>query len=193
MSYLFFDTETTGVPANYNAPVSDSANWPRLVQVGWILFDNDKNRIYQVEHIIRPDGFEIPIDASNVHGITTERALLEGQPLIKVLEDFEYSMPVNGVFVGHNISFDMNIMGAEFFRVFGRNPLEGKRTIDTMRSSTNFCEIPGNYGKYKWPKRTELYRKLFNKDMGAAHTALQDIENTATCYFELVKRGVITE
>ena len=32
--YLFFDTETTGLPKNYNAPITDTDNWPRLVQLG---------------------------------------------------------------------------------------------------------------------------------------------------------------
>ena len=33
-TYLFFDTETTGLPANWQAPMSDLENWPRLVQIG---------------------------------------------------------------------------------------------------------------------------------------------------------------
>ncbi len=31
--YLFFDTETTGLPRNWHAPASDLANWPRLIQL----------------------------------------------------------------------------------------------------------------------------------------------------------------
>ena len=33
---LFFDTETTGLPSDYNAPINNSHNWPRLVQISWI-------------------------------------------------------------------------------------------------------------------------------------------------------------
>jgi len=29
--YLFFDTETTGLPRNWKAPVTDLDNWPRMV------------------------------------------------------------------------------------------------------------------------------------------------------------------
>jgi len=29
--YLTFDSETTGLPKNFKAPISDSENWPRLV------------------------------------------------------------------------------------------------------------------------------------------------------------------
>lgn len=62
-----------------------------------------------------------------------------------------------------------------------------------MKSSTDYCKLPGFYGKYKWPKLHELYKKLFNEDMGAAHTALQDIRNTAKCFFELERLGVIEQ
>ncbi len=60
-----------------------------------------------------------------------------------------------------------------------------------MKSSTNYCKLPGSYGKYKWPKLGELYQILFHEDMGAAHTALQDIQNTAKCYFELKRLSII--
>jgi len=34
--YLFFDTETTGLPKNWKAPIEDLNNWPRLVQLAWL-------------------------------------------------------------------------------------------------------------------------------------------------------------
>jgi DNA polymerase-3 subunit epsilon len=84
----------------------------------------------------------------------------------------------------------VNIIGAEYCRLYGKSPLEGKKTVDTMESSKAFVGIRNSYG-YKWPKLNELYKKLFNEDMGAAHTALMDIQNTAKCYFELERLGVI--
>lgn len=52
--YLFFDTETTGLPRDWNAPVTDLNNWPRMVQIGWILCDNEGNRIESDSCIIQP-------------------------------------------------------------------------------------------------------------------------------------------
>ena len=49
--YLFFDTETTGLPKNYKAPASDLNNWPRLVQLAYHLYDNDGNKISEGDHI----------------------------------------------------------------------------------------------------------------------------------------------
>ena len=54
--YLFFDTETTGVPKNYKAPPSDLLNWPRVVQLGWIVTDMQGRELKATNHIIRPDG-----------------------------------------------------------------------------------------------------------------------------------------
>ena len=31
--YLIFDTETTGLPKNWKAPLTDFDNWPRMVQL----------------------------------------------------------------------------------------------------------------------------------------------------------------
>lgn len=190
---LFFDTETTGVPANYRAPMSDTNNWPRLVQIGWIVLEG--NTVFEsMEYIVKPDGFEIPVGASNVHKITTEIAIASGHPIAEVVNVFKAYIDNADTIVGHNIDFDVNIFGAEYWRLFQSNPFAGKKMVCTMKSSTNFCALSGGYnGNYKWPKLSELYFKLFEKDMGAAHTALQDIENTVSCYRALVERGVIVE
>lgn len=79
--YLFFDTETTGLPRNRNAPVSDLNNWPRLVQIVWLLYDVSEKQISSHDYIIKPQGFTIPSDSAKVHGISTERANKEGVPL----------------------------------------------------------------------------------------------------------------
>ena len=72
--YLFFDTETTGIPKNYKAPVSDIKNWPRLVQIAWLVTDKSGNEVKSAEYIIKPNGFSIPDDAAKIHGITNELA-----------------------------------------------------------------------------------------------------------------------
>ena len=79
--YLFFDTETTGLPKNWKAPVTDLNNWPRMVQIGWILCDSEGNRMATSDFIIKPENFTIPYDASKIHGISTEKAIREGENL----------------------------------------------------------------------------------------------------------------
>lgn len=190
MLHLIFDTETTGLPKNWGAPLSDGENWPRLVQISWIISDGFNQE--EFNYIIEPDGFEIPSQASEIHGITTERALAEGNDLQFVLELFRALLRSADVVVAHNLDFDKAIVGAEYYRI---NPALGKafeeamskKTIfDTMKQSTALVGLPKSHaGGSKWPKLIELYRHLFNKDFEGAHDALFDTRACAACYFVL--------
>lgn len=191
MIYLFFDTETTGLPKNYNAPSSDLDNWsPRLVQLGWIMQNERKEVLSMGNFIIKPDGFEIPKASSDVHEITTEKALAEGEDLKKIVYMFLGAARLADVIVGHNISYDMHIMGAEMIRTWGQDYIEKRPTICTMQSSIEFCKIPGKFG-FKYPKLQELHKKLFDKEFEDAHNAFADINATAECFWEMKKQGII--
>lgn len=186
--YLFFDTETTGLPRNWKAPVSDVNNWPRLIQLAYLYFDENGNRISGGDFIIKPEGFKIPTDASRIHGISNEKALKEGVLLSDVLQIFQNLIVDSDILVAHNMSFDEKIVGAEFLRLGMENSIPAKRKICTMQSSTNFCALNGPYG-YKWPKLSELHYKLFKTGFEEAHNAAIDINATAKCFWELRRLG----
>lgn len=188
--YLFFDTETTGLPKNWKAPVNDLNNWPRLVQLAFLFYDRNGNKIKSGDFIIKPEGFSIPYEASSIHGISTERAIREGESLIAVLKDFQSLISQADVLVAHNMSFDEKIVGAEFLRLGMQNTIPIKNKICTMQSTTNFCALSGPYG-YKWPKLSELHYKLFGRGFDEAHNAAVDINATAKCFWELKRLGKI--
>lgn len=198
MKYLFFDTETTGVPKNYKAPASDVDNWPRMVQLAFILTDESGNVIIEHSQIIKPVGFEIPDAVVKIHGITNERAQAEGEEIGVVLNRFHdnlclaYNLDDPGHLVAHNMNFDVKIISAEMFR-FNPSmvlPIIGIDRICTMQKTTNLLRLPGQYG-YKWPKLQELHSYLFGSEFEGAHDAMADIRATAKCFFELKKRGQI--
>ena len=190
--YLIYDTETTGLPKNFSAPVSDSENWPRLVQIAWQLH-NDMGELIEVKNfIVRPNGFTIPYNSEKIHGISTKRAIEYGVDLRFVLEEFNKALAQSDYIVGHNIVFDINIMGAEFYRTQIESSLMEEKTIDTKEEGTDFCAIPGGRGgKFKWPTLTELHVKLFNEGFNEAHNASADVEATARCFLELIRLKVI--
>ena len=190
--YLFFDTETTGLPDNWNAPISDLNNWPRLVQIAWLQYDLKGSKVSGRDYIIKPEGFTIPDEASQVHGISTELALKEGVSLQIVLEEFSGLIDQSDVLVAHNMNFDEKIVGAEFLRQRVKNGLSDTERICTMQASTEYCKLPGKFG-YKWPKLSELHIKLFNNDFEEAHDASVDIAACAKCFWELKSRGIIKE
>ncbi len=185
--YLFFDTETTGLPASWKAPVTDVDNWPRMVQLAYLAYDKQGNKISGGDYIIKPDGFSIPLAASRIHGISTEKALKEGKVLLSVLKQFQSLIHEAEYLVAHNMSFDEKIVGAEFIRNKIPNAVAEKSKICTMHSTTSFCALPGN----KWPKLSELHYKLFGKDFPQAHNAAADIAATAKCFWELKRLGKI--
>ena len=188
--YLIFDTETTGLPRDYNAPMSDVDNWPRLVQLAWQLHDAKGNLISNHNYIIRPDGFTIPYNAEKVHGISTKRALKEGHDLKQILGIFEGDVQQAKYLVGHNVEFDINVVGSEYLRAEATMPLSAKK-LDTKDISTEFCALPGGRGgKFKWPTLTELHQKLFGEGFGDAHDAAYDVDATARCFFGLINQGV---
>lgn len=188
--YLFFDTETTGLPKNWKAPVTDVENWPRIVQIAWIMCDSKGTELERRSYIVRPEGFSIPADAARVHGITTERALREGVVLSEVCGEFREYLDKTEYLVGHNIQFDEKVLGAEFVRMGVQSRLGDIPTICTMRGGTDFCAIPGPYG-YKWPKLLELHEALFGESFTEAHDASVDIGATARCFWELRGRGIL--
>ena len=76
--YLIFDTETTGLPQNWQAPLTDFNNWPRCVQLAWQVHDIKGKMIEVKNYIIKPEGYDIPFNAEKIHGISTERATKQG-------------------------------------------------------------------------------------------------------------------
>ena len=193
--YLIFDTETTGLPKRWDAPITDTDNWPRCIQIAWQLHDAMGNCIEHQDYLVQPEGFNIPYDAEKIHGISTELAQEQGVPLAEVLEKFNEALGKTKFVVGQNVKFDLNIMGAEFERAALENNLQELPVLDTCTEQTaSLCQIPGGrYGKFKLPTLTELHQFLFDVPFGEAHNATADVEATTRCFFELIRREQYTQ
>lgn len=202
--YLFFDTETTGLPKYYDKPASNTNNWPRLVQLAWILTDEKGEQLSSHCMIIKPDGFSIPYAAEEVHGISTSVALQKGRPLREVITSFLEDAKLAKYFVGHNIAFDQNIVGAELHRLGINDTISAAPGICTMRETVNYCEIErtdmsymyDDYDEmydYDFPSLQDLYMKLFNEEFEDAHDAMADVTATMKCFFELKRMGVLSD
>jgi DNA polymerase-3 subunit alpha len=193
--YLIFDTETTGLPKRWDAPITDSANWPRCIQIAWQLHDEMGNLIEHQDYLIKPDGFNIPYDAERIHGISTELAAAEGISLAEVLEKFNIALSKSKFIVGQNLGFDVNIMGAEFHRMAVDSPMATMPVLDTCTEVTaKLLQLPGGRGgKFKLPTLTELHQFLFNKPFSEAHNATADVEATTRCFLELIRKEIFTK
>lgn len=193
--YLIFDTETTGLPKKWNAPITDSDNWPRCVQLAWQLHDSKGALISDHSYLIKPENFNIPFESEQIHGISTELANKIGVDLDEVLNKFISDLSNAGFIIGHNVKFDLNIIGAELFRINSDVNLLEKDILDTCTEMTaNVCKLPGGRGgKFKFPTLIELYSFLFDESFSEAHNASADVEATARAFFELVRIGIINQ
>ena len=187
--YLIFDTETTGLPKNWKAPITDTDNWPRCVQIAWQLHDKFGKLIEHQDYLIIPEDYNIPYDAEQIHGISTELATQKGKSLNEVLQLFNEVLQKSKFVVGQNLGFDLNIMGSEYYRKGIETPLLELPVLDTCTEKTaSLCKIPGGrYGKFKLPTLTELHQHLFGEPFAEAHNATADVEATTRCFLELVR------
>jgi len=180
--YLFLDTETTGYSPQ-----------DRIVSICWSFYDSSGGELSTAHHIIRPDGFSIPKEAANIHGITTEIARGRGIPLAEALvalyADIAARKP--SLYVGHNVSFDQPILINEYLRIRHPQNFSSLPTFCTMKNTTRVCCIPRRGGGYKWPTLEELHRHLFACAHEAAHDARGDVLACAKCFFELRRRGFV--
>ena len=193
--YLIFDTETTGLPKRWDAPITDVNNWPRCIQIAWQLHDEMGKLIEHQDYLVKPEGFNIPYDAERIHGISTELAEAEGILLAEVLEKFNSALLKTKFIVGQNLGFDIKIIGCEFHRLRMVSPMSKMPVLDTCTEITaSLLKLPGGRGgKFKLPTLTELHQYLFNKPFAEAHNATADVEATTRCFFELIRTEIFTK
>ncbi len=193
--YLIFDTETTGLPKRWDAPITDTNNWPRCVQIAWQLHDEMGKLIEHQDYLVQPDGYNIPYDAERIHGISTELAQADGVSLAEVLDKFNTALSKTKFIVGQNLGFDINIMGCEFHRLDIESPMAKIPVLDTCTEVTaSLLRLPGGRGgKFKLPTLTELHQYLFQVPFNEAHNATADVEATTRCFFELIRTEVFTK
>lgn len=196
---LFIDTETTGLPLNNNLPYTDLKNWPYLVQVALIIEDDNYGILAKRNIILKPNGYTIPESATKIHGISNERAVKNGEDRDKVISFLDLALYKSDIIIGHNVSFDLNVIKSEIIRTKGiENALFKKKkhiVIDTMKMGRNICKIP-NLSFHtrlslpnKYPKLDELYYKLFNKHFNNQHDAMADVQAAYDCYYELKRKS----
>lgn len=189
--FLVFDTETTGLPKRWDAPISDHENWPRCIQIAWQLHDNFGSCIEHKDFIVGPDGFDIPYESEQIHGISTALAIKRGSNINSILADFNVALAKSKYIIGHNVKFDVNIIGAELDRLGLDTSITALPILDTCTEYTaTLCQIPGGRGgKFKLPTLSELYKHLFDYRFSQAHNATADVEATARTFFELLRQN----
>lgn len=212
MRILVFDTETSGLPKAKLISEHTLNLWPHILQFSYIIYDTELNDIIEInDNIVKvsKDVF-IPEDSIKVHGITNEYSNENGIPLDDIFDFFFYHLLNIDLLVGHNISFDINMVRAELCRMIYQNMskkdiksgskldlckynlnllINYKNICCTLQDSIELCKIEAidKYGTpyFKYPKLAELHQKLFETVPNNLHNSLNDILITLRCYMKM--------
>jgi len=209
MRVLVFDTETTGLPKTKIINPDTLNLWPYIVQFSYVIYDTILNDIVETcDSIVKLEhGITIPEDSIKIHGITNESSQKNGIDVDLILEDFFYHLRNVDLLVGHNVSFDVNMIKVELLRTIYANHLNNsedeikdikynlhfltnyKNIYCTMEGSVDLCNIKSinKFGKeyIKFPKLLELHEKLFESTPNNLHNSFNDILVTLRCYIKL--------
>ena len=185
MRVLIFDTETTGLPRSKASAESGPNNWPHIVSISWIVLDTHSNtELTRHSYIIKPNGWTIPQESVNIHGITTEQANLVGKNLFDVMAEFITESC--DAWLAHNLEFDMGVViNAVLWDLKMQFPYTPQKKFCSMNLTKDICKLPGMFRGYKPPKLKELYYcafKLFPAEH-LLHNSMYDVEILA----EIVK------
>lgn len=193
---LFFDTETNDQAKSYQASYETPSNWPRLIQLGWIVTDEEGNVLDEQKHYITSDGFTIAPGAHAVNGITLQDLEEKGKPLGDVMLDFLKHVEAVDLVVAHNIDFDKPVVASELFHALNlpvsAEDFFNKNSFCTMKETTHVTNIRVHGRSHpKWPRLEELHTHLFGEGFSGAHDALADTRACARCFWQLVEDGFL--
>jgi DNA polymerase-3 subunit alpha len=187
---MVFDIETTGFPKKWNVHPFNVSNYDtcRVINLGYVLLDKNNNVIKKVDHLIKhPESIIIP--NSDIHGITNQDIEDNGIPFNDVLTEFIVDIYSCKKLVAHNIDFDFNVLLSELYRNYEKcrkiiGQMYTKELVCTMKIGQQFMNIT------KYPKLTELYKRLYNEEWNQTHRALDDATVCAKCYVHLTKKMI---
>lgn len=189
MKILIFDTETTWFIDKKNPDLSAQ---PYIIQFAWIygeLVDGEFREIKRINQFIKPK-ISIPYAASQVHHIY-DIDIKNAPSIEEYIDDFLQIINESDVVIGHNIEYDEEMIKLELKRLEREYDYRPKQVMCTMKTTVDYCALPGSGERFKYPKLWELYKKLFWEYFIWAHDAIVDVEATLKAFLELHKIGVL--
>jgi DNA polymerase III epsilon subunit-like protein len=184
MKLLVFDTETTGLP-KMKLLRETVEFWPYMVQFSFLLFDIDTYTYQEFDYVIK---CPVPITNDFIHGITSTRNIKVGYEFSDIYPIFEECYKQANLCIGHNLSFDIEMVRAECFRI-GKEFIMDIPSYCTMKSTTAICGLPNN----KWPTLLELHRHLFKESPSDLHNSMIDVWACLRCYIKVMYQYDITD
>lgn len=188
--FLFIDTEASGLPKKWNEPYFENDNWPFSVQLSWIIYNKEGQKIKHENLFIKENTITIARSAIKIHGITQTFLQQNGRPRTEVMQMlYDDIVKYQPLIVGHFMEFDYHMVAADFYRAGIENPVKKEMMFCTMQATTHLVKNP----TLKYFRLGQLYETLFHTALPNQHNALTDADATARCFYELIKRGEIND
>ena len=204
--YLFFDTETNGLPRDYKISPIHHQFYPEIVSIAWQLYSVNTSIIPykwtledQQYFVIQPSSPTIKWNKESeaIHKISLSEALC-GSDINSVLDLFDIVLARSDCIIAHNLNFDKSVITAAMHRTKRKNLwIHTGHEICSMMNTIDIVRIPRTKpikdDRYKWPKLCELHSFLFKEEYkdGDLHNSLSDTQCLAKCYKELLNLGLL--
>ena len=201
--YLFFDTETTGLP-DFKKRSSDPAQ-PDLVQVAALLVDTNRVERASLNLIIEPNGWTIPDEMAKIHGITQEIAMEAGVDMFTACVAFRSLSRKATTWVAHNASFDLKMMKIQHRKaglpwlleeIENEDADQAVEIVDTCGAALYIVNLPptpkmlrAGFDGPKRPNLGECVRFFFDRELEGAHDAMVDVRACRDIYFAMKDRA----
>ncbi|SEN50139.1 DNA polymerase-3 subunit epsilon [bacterium A37T11] len=187
---LFVDTETTGLPQNWQAPYERTDLWPSAVQIAWVICNRDGRELKRENFYISDNDIPVSDTSLAIHKLDSVFLTKNGLPRKEVMGLLAQDLwTYEPLIIGHYMQFDYAVIRVDFERAQITNNLPSLPLFCTMLASRVL--VRGAYEKYM--RLEELYATLFQKKSPDLHDAMQDAVVTARCFFEMWNSGFITE
>ncbi|WP_343521889.1 3'-5' exonuclease [Pedobacter sp.] len=187
--FLVVDTETSGLPKNWSAPYGNEKNWPHIVQIAWIIYDQQHNEIKRANHYISSTGIKIDKAAQKIHNISAEYLQLHGEDKREIMLSFYADIKkYKPLVIGHFIELDYHMLNVELFRMGKEDVFKGLSFFCTMKASALYITD----SVISHLKLDKFYTILFNEVPENMHNALSDALSAAKIFFHLIESKKIS-
>lgn len=186
---LVIDTETDGLWEF--GPDAHTQN-VHVLQLAAKLYAHDGTALAEMNRFVRPDGFSIDENnpAIKVNGLTYEKLMDEGLPIVQILEEYDALVDSCDLIVGFNVAFDQKGVRAEQRRNDRPDRYGERDTFDCMYTAKKITSrMEGEARKAK--TLSAVYRAIFEQEGLGAHGAMGDVTMTAALYHFMLEQDMV--
>ena len=184
--YLILDVSANGDPKNWKRPADDVFNWPRLTQLSWLVYNEERELVAQANDLIKPQGWKVPKKMETKYHLTTEKLEAEGIPVREALEKLVPQIDAAKYIIAHNVTFCEGVLTSEMTRLSMPHRLEVADKYALMQEAAWYTKLPARGGRYKWPSLQDIHVKMFQARYANAGEAYADVATTAIVFFGLL-------